>query len=163
MFVIPFWIDYTVPVLVYAFALLRGSAPERSVAVLCSLFWLHDNVIDPYRLGERLPFQLAKDIVETAVFLGLALSWNRWWLLGASMLGLLQIATDVVDMILHLHGWTFGTARWTWSWIFLATLFVGTCASPRRRAHTAGRSETQVRHTTCATRRSRRSVWATWP
>jgi hypothetical protein len=139
---IPLWIDWSAPVLVYALALLKGSAPERLVGGLCAIGWAYGNIFHPYWLGEKLTWQLTKDIVLLVFVVGLAVCYDRWWLLVAGMTAVLWVATDVAEIIAPVHPWAFGTAIWTWGWIFLAALATGTWFSwrkgPRR----------QVRHTT---------------
>jgi hypothetical protein len=142
VFALPLWIDWSAPVLVYAFAMLLGSTPERIVGGVGAAGWLCGNVLQPHWYGQMLPAELAKDLLIFAVVTALALRHDRWWLLAAGSATLLAIATDVAGMIMPVHPWAFGTAMWTWGWIFLAALAAGTWVSWR-----SGRGG-QVRQTT---------------
>jgi hypothetical protein len=138
LLVIPLWIDWTVPVLVYLFALTKGSAPERIVAAMSAVGWFYGNVLQPHWLGEMLPIDLAKDAVLFAAIAVLALRYDRWWLFLAGSTALLRVATDVAGMVIPLHPWAFGTAMWTWNWIYLGALAAGTWWSWRGRRPLAG-------------------------
>jgi hypothetical protein len=133
LLVIPHWIDWTAPVAVYLFAAAKGSAPERIVAAVGGAGWLYGNVLRPHWYGQMLPTELAKDMVLLVVITWLALRYDRWWLLAAGSMALLHVATDVAGMLSPVHPWAFGTAMWTWNWIFLGALAAGTWANWRGR------------------------------
>ena len=134
VFVIPTWICRTVTASACGFAVAKGSMPERIVGAVCGFVWLWDNFVHPYLLGQRMGYELAKDSLELAILIVLALRYDRWWLFVASMANLLIVATDVANMMAPLHPWAFGTAIWTWSYIRLAALAAGTWMDRSRRA-----------------------------
>lgn len=136
MFIVPYWIDYSVPALVYAFALWKGSAPERIVGGLCALNSLYFNLIDVHWLGASLVLDLGRDLLFLAVTATLALRCDRWWLLVAAMTMLLRVATDVAEIVQPVGLWAFSTTIWTWNWIFVATLASGACSAWRLRSGT---------------------------
>jgi hypothetical protein len=127
----PPWLYRAVTVLVYVFALFAGGRPERLLAGVCAALWFYANVASPYWLGERLGYQLAKDIALLVLIVTLAIRYDRWWLLVAGATGVLWVATDLAAMISPHDPWAFGTAIWTWNAVFLAALLAGTWSNWR--------------------------------
>jgi hypothetical protein len=149
---LPTWFHWSAPVAVYLFALLKGSTPERLVAAMLGATWIYGNILQPHWYGEMLPYELAKDLAEFVAIAGLALRYDRWWLLAAGSAKLLQTATDVAGMLVPLHGWAFGTVMWIWGYLLLAALAAGTWRAGRRGPRQEGAPErstgAQARHTT---------------
>jgi hypothetical protein len=129
--VIPYWIDRSVPVAVYGFALYAGSKPERIITGACLASWVYANVIHQYLYGQNPQYELFHDILMFLLMTAAALRYDRWWLLFAGSLSLLHIATDFAGRILPVYPWTYATAHWTWNWLFVASLGIGTWANRR--------------------------------
>lgn len=132
LFVIPPWFDYSALVFVYASALLKGGAPERTAAVVFGGTWLFSLAIHD-RLGAMPVFETVKDSIRLVVIVVLALRFDRWWLLVGGVTSVLAVATDLAGRLAHIDPWAFGTAIWTWTWIFLAALATGSWSSWRER------------------------------
>jgi hypothetical protein len=132
--VIPPWILRSSSVLVYTFALWKGSIPERALAALCAALWFEGNVVHPSSIGDRPAFELAKDSLVCLFTLALATRFDRWWLLVAGMATLLGVATDAAGLIVPVHRWAIGTAHWIWGYLLYGALTAGAWASWRRRS-----------------------------
>lgn len=131
MFVIPPPIDQTVTGAVYAFAVLKGRTPERTVGGILGVIWLWNTLVHRWLLHPRDTYELMIDLNALLLILALALNCDRWWLLVAGMALLLRVATDIANFMVPLHGWAYGTALITWGYVLLAALAAGTWESWR--------------------------------
>ena len=64
-------------------------------------------LIPRWFFGEHLAVELASALAEAAFLCGMALRWNRYWLLAASSVWLTSAATTLGEMILHVDDWAF--------------------------------------------------------
>jgi hypothetical protein len=136
LFVLPNWINWLVVILVIAFAWLKGAVEERAFASCLALEWTWGG-LHPHHFGEALGAELAIQLIEVALLCGLALSRQRCWLLAASSVALTEAATIVAEMVLHVHGWAFGTAMLIWEHLNHGLLAAATWQSWRRRRRAA--------------------------
>src|ERR1700747_3331420 len=98
--VIPFWVDWTAPWVVFAFALVLGSAPERLVALWRALSLGDSIFLHPHGFGAVPAVELVQDLLQLVVIAGLAIAYDRWWLLLAAMTVVLCAATDLAGLIM---------------------------------------------------------------
>ena len=133
MFIIPPALDRSITGAVDGFALLKGGKPERILAGFVGAIWFWNSFLHRYWLGSGSMYQLALDVAVLLSVVVLALPYDRWWLLVAGMTSVLCIATDVSAFAMPLHWWTYGTALFTWGYVFLAALATGTWRAWRAR------------------------------
>ena len=131
--IVPFWIDRSVPWAAFAFAVTKGSVPERIIGALSAASLALNTFVVPHGAGEMLPLNLLETTVSLATVAGLAVSYDRWWLIAAGSIKLVLIGTILGAILIPMRPWAIGTALWTWSWIFVALLAHGTWESWRRR------------------------------
>ena len=62
-----------------------------------------------------------------------AVRYDSWPLLVASMASVLSVATDAAELLNPLHRWAYFTALFTRNYIYLAALAAGAWTSWRRR------------------------------
>jgi hypothetical protein len=121
--------------LVSVYALLKGGAPERIVAVANVIAWLASPLAE--NVGDWADPQwglLAVDAAFLAVLLALAMTTDRTWLLWASAFQLLAVATHAAMMADRSVGaWAYITAGVIWSYLVLASLAAGTWLQQRWR------------------------------
>jgi hypothetical protein len=132
LLVIPDWFAISALVFAYSFALLAGGAPERIFAAVFASTWLLSMAIHD-RVGEMPLYETVKDTVRLALVIWLAMRFDRWWLLVCGMAALLLVGTDIAGILVSIRPWALGTAVWTWSYLYLLTLTVGTWLSWRSR------------------------------
>ncbi len=119
---------------VSGFALWRGGKPERMVAISNVLAWFltpiaqnHQDLFDP-QWG-----MLGVDVAFLAVLLGMALRYDRVWLLFATAFQLLGVVIHlaiVVDPSLRSLVYLRGLV--IWSYMVLASLAAGSLAAAKR-------------------------------
>lgn len=131
--VVPFWIDRSVPWIVFAFALVKGARPEQVVGALSAASLAVNTFVVPHGAGEMLPLNLFETAVSLAAVAGLALAYDRWWLIAAGSIKLDVIGTIAGALLIPMQPWAIGTALWTWWWLSAALLTYGTWESCRRR------------------------------
>ena len=121
--------------LVTAFALWRGGAPERSIAVANVVASLASGLVeDRQQWFDPQWGVLAVDLLFLAVLVGFALTANRAWTLFASAFQLLGVVTHAAMMADHkVSPWAYITAGVIWSYLVLIALAVGTWRHARRR------------------------------
>jgi hypothetical protein len=131
--VIPYWIEWTLPWVVFALAILLGSVPERTIAIACAMVLANSDFVMPHRSGQMLTLELCTSIATFVLTTAMALRWDRWWLLFAAMISLLMVGLNIAGMLTPVHWWAFGTAGWTFAYLFLASLSAGTWTAWRNR------------------------------
>lgn len=127
--VVPYWIDWAVPALIYVLAVWKGSPPERIIGAYCGALEGFNNLLVPHRVGQMPYLELAEAFIFLLLIVAISMRYDRWWLLVAAAASLLGVATRAAGFFVPLHGWAAGTAQWTWAWVSLAALATGTWRS----------------------------------
>lgn len=135
-FILPNWINLALVALVIGFAALAGDPEERIFAGVLAAEWLY-GLVSRHAYGENLATVLALQVGEFLILAALALRRERWWLLAAGAVALTEILTIAAQMLLHAHGWAYGTAMLLWGHLNHAILAAATWRSWRRRGAAA--------------------------
>ena len=117
----------TAMILVVLFAFWRGRRPERLYAVLLVAGSFATRFAqDIVNLGDPQLGILAVDVVLLAIFLAMAMTTDRWWLLFATAFQLVEVVTHAA-MILDagIEGLAYMRGLAIWGYLSLLSLFVG--------------------------------------
>lgn len=118
--------------LVCGFALWRGGGPERRAAIAIAVAWIGSVVVDVDAWRGVQWGIMAIDVVLLAYLAALTVASRRVWLLFATAIQLLIVATHgafVIDPAVGNVG--FFSAYYLWSWLVLACLAWGAAVAPR--------------------------------
>lgn len=120
---VPNWIFAAIAIPPALWALWRGGAAERAVALIL-LFDLANNSVAAlaWTRGAVL------DTVALAVCLACVLLGRSYWTVWAAASAMLALATDVLAVVPGLSFWTYASAQRAWFVVLVGSLIAGLVA-----------------------------------
>jgi hypothetical protein len=132
--VLPFWLVFTICIVVPGLALWKGGWPERVVAITFLLGWAATLIVADFSYQGPQWGGFVIDLATFAISVYVALRSDRYWTLFNAGFHFLSVVTHTARILDPTVGaWAYITAANLWSYLIMGALGIGVWGCVRRR------------------------------
>jgi hypothetical protein len=139
LFVVPAWINFALFATAAAAAALRGDWRARAIGGFAFLQYLISSYVCPILsrgLVARCPQDVWRSLLIDAIMLAICLcaarSAKRYWVIIASSMALLSVATDITALLVPTVSlWAFMSASNIWAYVLALATLAGALTEPK--------------------------------